>query len=491
MNNKKNIFEHSNVNSDTNTITVNITAYAFPGKGIAKIPTEQGDYVLFVPNTFPGQTVEARIVKKRKRYIEANLIDVVKRSSFEEINSFQEVSGAPYIYVPIAQQVKYKLESTLDVYRKLAHIENIETLFDTFINSPETYFYRNKMEYSLSCIEHNLQTGEDIDNSFALGFKRRGTWWKVENLQNPCGLFDEKWESKLPKIKEFLKNTNLPAWHPPQKTGFFRHLVVRKSFATDKLLINLVTSSQGIEHFNQVDFSIFLQTLLGDRLAGVQHTINDDVADRSKIENGTSHLIYGISTITEKIGDLSFEISMESFFQTNPKCAELLYAKAIDYVLELEYSENEVALDLFCGTGTIGQLLAQRNRNIRVIGVDNVHEAIINAQQNAKNNKLQENISFVSADVGLFLREHPQYIGNIACVILDPPRAGIAPKTLKKITDLGAKTIVYISCNPSTQARDTVELKKVGYQLEKISFVDQFPHTGHIETIAKFVYRQN
>jgi len=488
MRDKKNIhFFGSTTDIDKNIVTVKISDYAFAGKGIAKVPTEQGDYVVFVPNTFPGQIVKARINKIKKRYCEAILLDVVERSPVEKINAFQEISGAPYIYVSIDEQSKYKLESTLDIYRKLSYIDNIESLFDTFIESPDSYFYRNKMEYSFSSIEYDLQTGEDIDNSFALGFKRRGTWWKVENLNSPCGLFDVEFESLLPKIRGFLKETLLPAWHPPRKTGFFRHLVVRKSFSKDQLLINLVTSSQDIEYFDVQSFGMFLTNLLGNRIAGFQHTINDDVADRSKIENGNSRLVLGKETITEKIGGLSFDISMESFFQTNPKCAELLYDKAIDYVFEQDYLTNEVVLDLFCGTGTIGQLIAKRSSILQVVGIDNVEQAIINARQNAKNNNLQENITFFSADVGKFLREHPQYINNIACVVLDPPRAGIVPKTLKKIIELGAKTIVYISCNPSTQARDTIALQEANYKLEKISFADQFPHTGHIETIAKFV----
>jgi len=473
-------------NNTDNHVVVQITDYAFPGKGLAKIPSEYGDYVLFVPNTFPGQTVKARILKKKKRYSEASLIEVVERSPLEQEGRFQEISGAPYIFVSIEAQAKYKISSTLDLYRKLAHIEDIYSRFDTFVASPEPYFYRNKMEYSFSCIEHDLQTGQDIDNAFALGFKRRGTWWKVENLQQPSGLFDQEWEELLPMIRTFLKDTQLPAWHPPQKVGFFRHLVVRKSFDTNQLLVNLVTSSQGIEQFDAVAFGHFLQQLLGVRIAGFQHTINDDVADRSKLENGRSKLVFGEPIITEKINGLSFKISMESFFQTNPKCAQLLYSKALDYALEQPIESHEVVLDLFCGTGTIGQLLIDRKPNLHVVGVDNVNEAILNAQQNAQDNNLSENIAFFCADVGSFLHEKPQFINAIACVIIDPPRAGIAPKTLKKVIALEAQTIVYISCNPSTQARDTLTLQEGGYHLEKISLVDQFPHTGHIETIAKF-----
>jgi 23S rRNA (uracil-5-)-methyltransferase RumA len=341
------------------------------------------------------------------------------------------------------------------------------------------------MEYSFSSIAHDRETGEDIDDAFALGFKRRGTWWKVESLDKPSGMFDEQWESILPELRRLLESMGLPAWHPPQKTGFFRHIVVRKSFYQNKLLINFVTSSVGRKKFDRTQLIVFLQKHLGDRLAGVQHTINDNVADRAKIENGEWELLYGEPVIVERLLGLDFEISMESFFQTNPKSAERLYTKALDYVFEEAIEKDDVIMDLFCGTGTIGQILTSRKSNVRIVGVDIVEEAIEDARKNAARNKI-ENIEFYAADVGKFLREFPHFQGKIKTIILDPPRAGIAPKTLQKVIALGAENIVYISCNPATQARDTDTLMRAGYSLEKLSLVDQFPHTGHIEAVAKY-----
>ena len=467
-------------------VELNITDYSFGGRGIAKIPTEEGFYIVFVDNSFPGQKIRARIEKKKKKFAEAKLIDVIERSELEVISEFQEISGGPYIFVPIHLQEKAKKETTLELFRRIGKIIDIDTIFDEFISSPDHFYYRNKMEYSFSCIEHVPETGEEIDNSFALGFKRRGTWWKVESLNKPSGLFDEQWETLLIEVRNYLKETNLTAWHPPQKTGFFRHIVVRKSFFQDQLLLNLVTSSEDVEKFDVEAFSQFLQSKLGNRLAGFQHTINDNVADRAKIENGSIKLLYGEEKVIEQLLGLSFEISMESFFQTNPKCAELLYNKALDYVFEGQLDANEVVMDLFCGTGTIGQILTTRKNDVKIIGVDIVEEAIQDARKNAKRNNIT-NIDFFAADVGKFLKEFPDYQGKIGTIILDPPRAGIAPKTLLKVIELGANNIVYISCNPSTQARDTETLLAAGYKLDKLSFVDQFPHTGHIESIAKFV----
>lgn len=465
-------------------IEIKIDDFAFGGQGIARMKSEEGDFILFVENTFPGQFVRARVDKKRKRHAECKLVEVLERSPLEKELPFQEISGAPYLFVPIEIQQEYKKKSTLDVYRKIGRIQDPNSLFDTFISSPEAFFYRNKMEYSFSCIEHVPETGEEIDDAFALGFKRRGTWWKVENLNKPSGLFDEQWETILPEFRDLLKTFGLPAWHPPKKEGFFRHIVVRKSFDQDKILLHIVTSSAGIKKFDTNQVVAFLKEKLGKRLAGIWHTINDNIADRAKIENGTSTLLFGDSVVVEKMLGLSFEISMESFFQTNPKSAERLYTKAIDYVCD-HAKDGGVIMDLFCGTGTIGQLVAQRVNAGEIIGVDIVEEAIEDAKRNAKRNKL-EHLHFFAADVGKFLTLHPEYLNRIDTIVLDPPRAGIAPKTLQKVIALGASHLVYISCNPSTQARDTETLEKGGYKLTKLSLVDQFPHTSHIEAIAVY-----
>lgn len=467
-------------------IELDITGFAFGGNGIAKIPTAEGDFVLFVENAFPGQKVRAKIEKKRKRHAECKLVEVIERSPEEKMLDYQEISGAPYIFVPVGIQENWKKTTTLDLYRKIAHIERPETVFDAFVSSPLHYNYRNKMEYSFSCIEHDVFTGEEKDNAFALGFKRRGTWWKVENLNKQSGLFDIQWETELINIRNFLQNTGLPAWHPPRKEGFFRHIVVRKSFHQDQLLINLVTSSVGLEKFNVKAFSRYLHEILGERLAGFQHTVNDNVADRAKIENGQNTLVYGEEKVIEELLGLHFEISMESFFQTNPKSAELLYDKALDYVFEENPLDGKVVMDLFCGTGTIGQILSRSAENVSIIGVDIVEEAIEDAKKNARRNGIK-GVQFYAADVGKFLLQYPEYEGKIGTIVLDPPRAGIAPKTLRKVMRLGADRIVYISCNPATQARDTEQLQLAGYKLEKLSLVDQFPHTSHIEAIAKFI----
>jgi tRNA/tmRNA/rRNA uracil-C5-methylase (TrmA/RlmC/RlmD family) len=236
------------------------------------------------------------------------------------------------------------------------------------------------MEYSFSSIEYDLNQNIVVDEAFALGFKRKGTWWMVENLDKDSGLFDKEFEDLLNQIRLFLKNTGLPAWHPPKKIGFFRHLVVRKSYQSNELLFNLVTSSKDIKKFNVNEFGIYLSNKLKERFAGLIHTVNDDVGDREKLDKGFSKLIKGKSIIEEKINGFDFEISMQSFFQTNPKCAELLYSKVVDYLNEDTIPNDQYIMDLFCGTGTIAQLIAKNNNN-KVIGVDIVKSAIENAKK--------------------------------------------------------------------------------------------------------------
>ncbi|MBE7698447.1 23S rRNA (uracil(1939)-C(5))-methyltransferase RlmD [Tenacibaculum finnmarkense] len=466
-------------------LELRIEDYAFGGKGIARIKSEEGSFVVFVPNTLPGQLVKAQISKSSKKYAEAKLIDVLEASKDEVALPFQDIPGAPYIQLPIELQHQYKKESTLSLFKRIGKVENIEDLFDEFISSPNVFHYRNKMEYGFSAIGYDRVNKTDAD-FFTLGFKRRGTWWMGDNLNKDSGLFDAQVEDNLKVIREYCEKTGLAPWHGPKREGFFRYFVVRKSYKTNELLFNLVTTSADLPKFDMPAFVSLLKDIFGDRLAGLLHTINDEVGDRTIATSGSIELVTGKDKIVEELLGLNFEISMKSFFQTNPKSAEKLYTKVVDYALEnKEAIDNTVVMDLFCGTGTIGQILASRSENAKIVGVDIVASAIEDAKENAKRNNI-EGLQFYAADVGRFLYEHPQYQNKIKTIILDPARAGIAPKTLRKIIRLNADRMVYVSCNPATQARDTEELMNAGYKLKKISLVDQFPHTAHIETVVLF-----
>lgn len=341
------------------------------------------------------------------------------------------------------------------------------------------------MEYGFSAIGYDRINKTDID-VFTLGFKRRGVWWMGDNLEKDSGLFDTQVEDNISTIRRYCEATGLAPWHGPKKEGFFRFFVVRKSYKTNKLLFNLVTTSYELAKFDLTAFSELLQDLFKERFAGLLHSINDETGDRTLATTGRSQLVAGDDKIVEELLGLNFEISMKSFFQTNPKSAEKLYTKVIDYALEKKDDvNNNIVMDLFCGTGTIGQILASRASNTKIIGVDITETAIEDAIKNAKRNKI-DGLKFYTSDVGKFLKNHPEYNNKIRTIILDPARSGIAPKTLLKIININADRIVYVSCNPATQARDTVELKNHGYIIKKISLIDQFPHTSHIETVVLF-----
>lgn len=464
-------------------IEILIEDYAFGGKGIGRIRNEEGEFVVFIPNTLPGQLVKAQVKKSSKKYAECKLIEVLQPSEDEIEVGYQDIPGAPYIALPIEKQHNYKKRSTLELFKRIGKVEDIETKFDEFVTSPNTFHYRNKMEYGFSAIGYDRIKKTDVDE-FTLGFKRRGTWWMGDNLEKDSGLFDAEVENNLKNIRKYCEETGLAPWHAPRKEGFFRYLVVRKSYHSNKLLFNLVTTSYDLPKFDLNKFAEYLVHLFGQRVAGFLHTLNDEIGDRTIATSGSINLVYGEDKIVENLLGLKFEISMKSFFQTNPKCAEKLYSKVADYALEKkETIDNSVVLDLFCGTGTIGQIVASKAINAKIIGVDIVASAIKDAKKNALLNNI-DGLEFYAADVGKFLSEYPQYQNNIKTIILDPARAGIAPKTLKKIISLKAERLVYVSCNPATQARDVEQLYLSGYTIKKFSLVDQFPHTAHIETVV-------
>ena len=469
-------------------VELEIVDTAFGGKGIAKVATENGQFIVFVPNVIKGQKVKARVIKKRKRHAECKLLEILERSNLEVEQPYQEIPGAPYMRYPIDLQQADKQQDTFELFRRIGKLQEPESVFDEFIASPRTWHYRNKMEYSFSSIVYDLDTGEEYDG-FGLGFKHRGQWWSVENLERDSGLFDPLIENNLKTIRAWCEASGLPAWCPPRAEGFYRYLGVRKSFYTNTFLIELVTFDSHLDAFDLEGFTALISNLFGDQLGGFLHSINNSTGDRSHDVNMKTSVIKGDPLLKERLLDLDFEISMRSFFQPNPASAEKLYNKAVAYALEGKTNPDEVIMDLFCGTGTIGQILSKKSDGAsEIIGVDIVESAIANAKKNAGLNQLS-NLTFYAADVNKFLYNYPQYRGKINTIVLDPPRGGIAPKALRRIIQLEAQRIVYVSCNPATQARDNVELQEAGYEVKKLSMVDQFPHTSHIETVV--LYEKN
>ena len=477
-------------------VVVEITNLAFGGKGIGVIKNAEAEFVnykVFVDGGFPGQEVEVRIKKKKKKYAEGKLVKVLKKSELQVDTGFQEIPGAPWMSLPIEVQEKYKQAQVVELFEKFAKKE-IE--IEQYVSSPETFFYRNKMEYSFG---HDIESFEEdaegkkiwMHNGFALGSKKRGQFWLVENLDKPSGIFDEEFEKLLPLIRDYCENTGLPVYNSKRNNGFFRNLLVRKSFFENKFLIAIITTSgEDLEmpasNFDAKKFAEFLEEKLENKIGGVFHQISDDVADTTQ-KYKKRFLLTGKAKIIEKINNLTFEISLDSFFQTKIFSAAKLYDIATDKaVAEIDGTAPTNIFDLFCGTGTIAQLLKKKAVKSKIYGVDIVKSAIDDARKNAETNNVA-GIKFFTDDVGKFLTSHPEFDNKMEVIVLDPPRAGIAPKTLKKIIELGAKRLVYISCNPATQARDTELLEANNYKLDNLILVDQFPHTAHVESIAVFM----
>ncbi len=475
-------------------LKLEIVDLAFGGKGIAKIQISDGkekkDFVIFVDGALIGQTVEARVTKKKRRYAEAKLIKVLKKSDLEIEIDYSLTAGAPWATLSIELQQEYKQKQVFDLFQKFADIDLSKGIFDEYIESPSIWNYRNKMEFSFGPTEEGfaLENEKKVwsHTGFGLGSKKRGQFWLVENLEKPSGIFDKDFEALLPEIRTWAQSTKLSVYNTRTQTGFFRHLVVRKSIEFGEFLVNLITSVDKDKSLEIQGFLDLIEEKLSNRIGGILWTQSDDRGN-PMLKYKNRILLKGERKLTEKLTikdkTLSFDISLDSFFQTNPKSAEKLYEKVLEYV---NPQDKEKIFDCFCGTGTIAQVLAKSAPRSKIYGIEIVASAIADALTSAKKNGVS-GIKFFNEDIGKFLTAHPYFQNEINTIVIDPPRAGIAPKTLTKIIELGAKKIVYVSCNASTMVRNTAILETAGYKLKKLSLIDQFPHTSHVEVVGEFV----
>lgn len=447
------------------------------GKGVAKVDS----YVYFIDGALPGQKLLVKETKRKNKYSFAKIIKVIERSSFEVDNNFQNVPGNPWINISIDKQTKFKQEQIIETFKRLSNI-NITDKIDEIINSPEEYFYRNKMEYSFG---HSKVDYIDEKNKhlygFGLGSKKRGHYYLVENLEKPSGLFDKDLENNLKNIRNFLEKTNFSVYCNHKRSGFFRNILVRKSFYENKLYINFITTSEESKNFDIDAFYKYIKDIFSERLKGFIWSIDDHPSDAFRKD---AKIIFkkGEEKLIEKINSLYFEISPTSFFQTNPLCAEKLYKKTIDYVDNDKYQN---ILDLYCGTGTISQIIAANLPNSKITGIE-IEQSSVNDAISSSNRNNINNVSFICQNTSEFFKTcKPNLFDTI---VLDPPRAGVSKKYINKVVELNPKKIVYVSCNPATLARDTVLLNEK-YSLEKISIIDQFPHTSHVECVSLFNLR--
>lgn len=494
----------------------------FPNKAVVKAQVPQPDESVateyaVVKGALPGQTVEFSVKKARKNKCEGRLRAVLKKGQLEtreaKCPNFGTCGGCNYQEIPYEQQLALKKEQVLRLIDAVYEGDGYQ--YDGILSVRKDgqyreWGYRNKMEFSF---------GDAVkDGPLTLGLHKKGSFHDIVDAEG-CQIVHPDYSAVLACVREYAKENNIPYYHKRDHQGVLRHLLVRRAEVSGDMLVALVTSTQ-----QEIDYSELVSRLLAlpleGQITGILQICNDSLGD--VVQSDETKILYGKDWFEEKVLGLTFKISPFSFFQTNTSGAEVLYQRAREYVLgEINIgnagetgngnmAENtpgeenapggdalngkasdgnatethavdlhdKVVFDLYSGTGTIAQLIAPVAR--KVIGVEIVEEAVEAAKENAALNGL-DNCEFIAGDVLKVIddiEEKPDYI------ILDPPRDGIHPKALQKIIDYGVKNIVYISCKPTSFARDLAVFQERGYELKRVSNVDLFPETVHVETVC-------
>lgn len=432
----------------------------FPAEGIAV----QGEKKIYIKGAVPGQKVKAKITKQRKEYAKAKLLEVIEDipNAVKPICSkFGICGGCIYQFLSYEDQLKLKEKQVLDLFKN-ADIEGFEYL--GILGSPKAYEYRNKMEYTFG----DLEKGGEL----TLGLHAKNNGFSIVGTED-CQLVDQDFRTIVTEVVNYFRGKQLPYYRVMKHEGYLRNLVVRKATNTGEILIGLVTTSQ--VDFNLGELTSILKALsYKGSLKGILHLINDGLADMVRADE--VKILYGQDYITENILGLNFKISPFSFFQTNSKGAEKLYTTALDFLGD---ASNKTVFDLYCGTGTIGQLVSSKAK--KVIGIELIEEAVEAAKENAALNNIS-NCTFIAGDVAKVITELHD---KPDAIILDPPRPGVHPTAMKYVIEFNAPTIVYVSCNPKTLVDDLGVLIAKGYEVEKVKVVDMFPSTGHVETVVR------
>ena len=441
----------------------------FPNKGIMSVE----DTKVIVKNTIPGQKVSCRITKKKKGRAEANVLEILEKAP-DEIDSpcphFGICGGCNYQNLPYEAQLFIKENQVKQILDEVYISQNQEPsyMFEGIKPSPVRYGYRNKMEFSFGDAYK--------DGPLSLGMHKRGSFYDIVTVDQ-CQIVDPDFRKVLSAVLTWGQENDTPFYHRMRQTGYLRHLLVRRAVKTGELMVALVTTTLGTYDLQPLVNELCKLDLTG-KLVGVLHTYNDSVAD--VVKNDKTEILYGQDYFYEELLGLRFKITEFSFFQTNSLGAEVLYETARSYIGSLNENgeKDKIVFDLYSGTGTIAQLMAPVAK--KVIGVEIIEEAVEAAKKNAELNGLH-NCEFIAGDVLKVLdtiEEKPDLI------ILDPPRDGIHPKALTKIIDYGVDRIVYISCKPTSLARDLAVFEASGYKMEKAVAVDMFPGTVHVETVC-------
>ncbi len=446
-------------------IELTIEGVSFPNRGYGFLDGQK----IVVKNAIPKEVISARIIKKRSSGIEARKESLVTESPLSRESGFCShhtlCGGCNYQTLEKDAELSLKEFQIKELFEK----NQIPVRsWEGIVAAPSETGYRNKCEFSFG--------DEEKDGDLALGMRKRMSMYEVVSLKD-CNIIDGDFLKIVKGSLAFFQKENVPFYHKMRHDGSLRHLVVRKGEATGEILVHLVTSSE-VPFSPEQYKDALLELQLENEIVGILHSINDGVADVVKSDEMTT--LYGRSWFFDKLfGDLEFQITPYSFFQTNTSGAEILYGIVREFAGDV--SEKTV-FDLYCGTGTIGQVMAKAGSK-EVIGIELVEEAIVAAKENAKKNGLG-NCRFIAGDVQTEvekLEEVPDLI------IVDPPRDGMHKKAVERIVEFGANEIVYVSCKPTSLVRDLEVFLEAGYHVERVKLVNLFPKTVHTESVVRLV----
>lgn len=451
-----------------NVYELNITDLAFGGKGLAKVD----GFAVFVDQSVPQDVVRARVFKKKKSYAEARIIEMISPSPLRidaPCPYSGHCGGCKWQYLPYDLQLVYKQQHVTEALEHIGNIKNPHV--NATLTSPKIFEYRNKMEFSCSdrkwLLPEQLENG-NIDTGIALGLHVPGTFYKVLDIQ-ACLLQPDTGNHILNDVRSFIKNSTQPVYGLKSHAGFWRFLMLRHSAFHDQWMVNIITSDKNVQAVTP------LAEFLMEKYSNIVSVINNVTSRKAAIAVGEYEIqLGGARSIKDTIGSYVFEISANSFFQTNTRGAKNLYDTVAGYA---ELTGKETVLDLYSGTGTIPIYLS--GKAAQVVGMEIVESAVSDALKNCRLNHV-DNCKFIHGDIRTSL---PKIDYRPDIMIIDPPRDGMHKDVVKQVLDMSPDKIVYVSCNPSTLARD-LALMKDQYHLIEVQPVDMFPHTFHIESVA-------
>jgi 23S rRNA (uracil1939-C5)-methyltransferase len=435
---------------------------AFDGKSVSHLNGK----VVFLDAGLPGETVLAEIISSRPRYSQGKVRDIVSRSSLRidaPCRHFGACGGCSWQDLDYAEQLTFKKRHVVECLARIGGLRDAVT--HDVIPSEQVFAYRNKMEFSFHALG---------DDNFHLGLHRRGRFDDIFDLDT-CLLQDDTANRIVSWVRDFVKRERLLIYDVALHTGYMRFLVIRRGVRTNQTMVYIVTNRGEFPSADRLVEGISREF---PQVATIVHGQTGAKSNIAVAE--VESVLYGPGYIEENLLGMVFRIRASSFFQTNSVQAERLYQAGFDL---LQSGPSDRILDLYCGTGAIGLLVAPRVAE--VLGVELVAEAIVAARENAEINNVA-NISFTQANVTDFLRGGEPDLAGFDSVVLDPPRAGLHPKVLKRIVASPPRRLLHFSCNPATFARDAQALVGAGYAMSEVRPVDMFPHTRHIELVALF-----